>query len=69
MRRAQSAAGLEMWRQAAVYVDEILTGTKPGDLPIYQPTKFTLRVNLKTAKELGITIPEATLLQADEIIR
>ena len=64
-----SAAGLEMWKQAAIYVDKILKGTKPGDLPIYQPTKFTLRVNLKAAKELGITIPEAILLQADEVIR
>jgi len=64
-----SAAGLEMWKYAAVYVDKILKGANPGDLPIQQPTKFTLRVNLKAAKELGITIPEGILLQAEEVFR
>ena len=59
----------DIWRRAAVYVDRILKGAKPGELPVEQPTRYYLLVNVKTAKALGLTIPASLLLRADELIQ
>ena len=62
------ASSFEMFRRAGVFVGKILQGAKPAEMPVEQPTRITLKINLKAAKLLGLTIPPALLVRADEVI-
>ena len=63
------ASDMETYQQVAIYIDRLFQGTKPSDLPIWQPSKLYLVINLKTAKALGLTIPPSVLLRADQVIQ